>query len=92
MDIYLSTIIDSHNYGTVLQAAATSDLLSPYGDVKVIDYCRPHWTTRAWRTPRTVAQPTPSSSPSKRRCACASTAISAHLSSAVCGFAAQSRF
>lgn len=48
MDIYLSTIIDSHNYGTVLQAAATSDLLSPYGDVKVIDYCRPHWTTRGW--------------------------------------------
>ncbi len=48
MDIYLSTIIDSYNYGTVLQAAATSDLLSSYGNVKVIDYCRPHWTTRGW--------------------------------------------
>lgn len=48
MDIYLSTIIDSYNYGTVLQAAATTDLLSPYGNVRVIDYCRPHWTTRGW--------------------------------------------
>lgn len=48
VDIYLSTIIDSYNYGTVLQAAATSDLLSEYGNVRVIDYCRPHWTTRGW--------------------------------------------
>lgn len=48
MDIYLSTIIDSYNYGTVLQAAATADLLSLYGNVRVIDYCRPHWTTRGW--------------------------------------------
>lgn len=46
--IYVSTIIDSHNYGTVLQAVATRDALSPYGRPIFIDYCRPHWTTKGW--------------------------------------------
>ena len=46
--IYVSTIIDSHNYGTVLQAVATRDVLSRYGRPVFIDYCRPHWTTKGW--------------------------------------------
>lgn len=46
--IYVSTIIDSHNYGTVLQAVATRDALSRYGHPVFIDYCRPHWTTKGW--------------------------------------------
>lgn len=46
--IYVSTIIDSHNYGTVLQAVATRDALSRYGRPVFIDYCRPHWTTKGW--------------------------------------------
>lgn len=46
--IYVSTIIDSHNYGTVLQAVATRDALSSYGRPIFIDYCRPHWTTKGW--------------------------------------------
>lgn len=47
-DIYVSTIIDSHNYGTVLQAVATRDVLARYGHPVFIDYCRPHWTTKGW--------------------------------------------
>lgn len=47
-DIYVSTIIDSHNYGTVLQAVATRDVLERYGRPVFIDYCRPHWTTKGW--------------------------------------------
>ena len=47
-DIYVSTIIDSHNYGTVLQAVATRDVLERYGHPVFIDYCRPHWTTKGW--------------------------------------------
>lgn len=46
--IYVSTIIDSHNYGTVLQAVATRDALACYGHPVFIDYCRPHWTTKGW--------------------------------------------
>lgn len=46
--IYVSTIIDSHNYGTVLQAVATRDVLEHYGRPVFIDYCRPHWTTKGW--------------------------------------------
>lgn len=46
--IVVSTIIDSHNYGTVLQAVATRDVLSRYGRPVFIDYCRPHWTTKGW--------------------------------------------
>ena len=46
--IYVSTIIDSHNYGTVLQAVATRDLLANYGNPVFIDYCRPQWTRRGW--------------------------------------------
>ena len=45
-DIFVSTIIDSHNYGTVLQAVATRDVLECYGRPVFIDYCRPQWTTR----------------------------------------------
>ena len=47
-DIYVSTIIDSHNYGTVLQAVATRDVLEGYGHPIFIDYCRPQWTTKGW--------------------------------------------
>lgn len=48
IDIYVSTIIDSHNYGTVLQAVATRDVLERYGRPVFIDYCRPQWTTAGW--------------------------------------------
>ncbi|KAA8820751.1 polysaccharide pyruvyl transferase family protein [Bifidobacterium vespertilionis] len=44
-NIYVSTIIDSYNYGTVLQAVATRDVLSEYGKPYFIDYCRPDWTS-----------------------------------------------
>lgn len=47
--IIVSTIIDSHNYGTVLQAVATNDALMPYGDPCFVDYCRPQWTRKGWR-------------------------------------------
>ena len=47
-DIYVATIIDSHNYGTVMQAVATRDVLSHYGRPLFIDYCRPHWTRTGW--------------------------------------------
>lgn len=47
-DIYVATIIDSHNYGTVLQAVATRDVLSRYGRPLFVDYCRPQWTHRGW--------------------------------------------
>lgn len=47
-DIYVSTIIDSYNYGTVLQAVATDDVLSRFGRPLFIDYCRPHWTRKGW--------------------------------------------
>lgn len=47
-DIYVATIIDSHNYGTVMQAVATRDVLSRYGRPLFIDYCRPHWTRSGW--------------------------------------------
>ena len=43
-----ATIIDSHNYGTVLQAVATRDVFEHYGHPVFIDYCRPHWTTKGW--------------------------------------------
>jgi hypothetical protein len=42
--ICVSTIIDSYNYGTVLQAVATRDALERYGKPVFIDYCRPQWT------------------------------------------------
>lgn len=47
-DIYVATIIDSHNYGTAMQAVATRDVLSRYGSPFFIDYCRPHWTREGW--------------------------------------------
>lgn len=46
--IYVSTIIDSHNYGTVLQAVATRDILGRYGRPVFVDYCRPQWTRSGW--------------------------------------------
>jgi hypothetical protein len=42
--IYVSTIIDTFNYGTVMQAVATRDVLSAYGGPVFIDYYRPQWT------------------------------------------------
>ena len=45
-NIYVSTIIDSYNYGTVLQAAATRDVLEPYGKPLFVDYCREAWTRK----------------------------------------------
>lgn len=51
-DIYVSTIIDSHNYGTVLQAVATRDVLEGYGHPVFIDYCRPQWTVKGWAKSR----------------------------------------
>lgn len=47
--IYVSTIIDSYNYGTVLQAVATRDVLGPYGKPLFIDYCREAWTHEGLR-------------------------------------------
>ena len=47
-DIFIATIIDSHNYGTVMQAVATREVLSHYGRPYFIDYCRPHWTRVGW--------------------------------------------
>lgn len=47
-DIYIATIIDSYNYGTVLQAVATSDILSSYGNPLFVDYCRTDWTWFGW--------------------------------------------
>ena len=48
-DIYVSTIIDSHNYGTVMQAVATKEALTPYGRPLFIDYTRPDWTAQGLR-------------------------------------------
>jgi len=48
-NIYVSTIIDSYNYGTVLQAVATRDVLGPYGKPLFIDYCREAWTHEGLR-------------------------------------------
>ena len=47
-DIYVSTIIDSYNYGTVLQAVATHDVLTSYGNPLFVDYCGPDWTWSGW--------------------------------------------
>lgn len=41
--IYVVTIIDSYNYGTVLQAVATRSVLEKLGDTKFVDYCRTYW-------------------------------------------------
>jgi hypothetical protein len=43
--IYVSTIIDTFNYGTAMQAVATRDVLSAYGRPIFIDYYRPQWTS-----------------------------------------------
>lgn len=44
--IYIATIIDTYNYGTVLQAVATQDLILPYGDPLFVDYRRPEFSDR----------------------------------------------
>lgn len=46
--IFVSTIIDSHNYGTVLQAVATNDILTEYGTPVFIDYRRREWENSFW--------------------------------------------
>lgn len=46
--IYVATIVDSYNYGTVLQALATNNILSEYGTPCFVDYKRPQWTTSGW--------------------------------------------
>ena len=46
--IYVATIIDSYNYGTVLQAVATRDVLERYGQPVFIDHCRYNWTWPGW--------------------------------------------
>ncbi len=46
--IYVATIIDSHNYGTTLQAVATRDALEEYGRPIFVDYCRSQWTRGGW--------------------------------------------
>ncbi len=46
--IYVATIIDSYNYGTVLQALATNNILSEYGTPCFVNYKRPQWTTSGW--------------------------------------------
>ena len=43
--IYVSTIIDTFNYGTAMQAVATRNVLSAYGRPIFIDYYRPQWTS-----------------------------------------------
>lgn len=48
--IYVSTIIDTFNYGTVMQAVATRDVLSAYGRPIFIDYYRPQWTSDGHKT------------------------------------------
>lgn len=42
--IYIATIIDSYNYGTVLQAVATQEVLDRFGETRFIDYRRAYWT------------------------------------------------
>lgn len=42
--IIVSTIIDSFNYGTVMQAVATKSILEDYGRPVFVDYQRPWWT------------------------------------------------
>ena len=42
MKIGLVTIHASYNYGAILQAYATQQLLRNYGEVKVINYSNPH--------------------------------------------------
>ena len=42
--IYVATIIDSYNYGTVLQAVATRGVLDKLGETKFVDYRRSYWT------------------------------------------------
>ncbi len=46
--IYVATIIDSYNYGTTLQAIATKDVLTRFGETFFVDYRREYWTTLGW--------------------------------------------
>ena len=41
--IYIATIIDSYNYGTVLQAVATRGVLDKLGQTVFVDYRRAYW-------------------------------------------------
>ena len=46
--IYVATIIDSYNYGTVLQTVATREALQRRGRPVFIDHCRSSWTWPGW--------------------------------------------
>jgi hypothetical protein len=48
--IYVATIIDTFNYGTVMQAVATRDVLQNYGRPVFVDYYRPQWTPEGHRS------------------------------------------
>lgn len=48
LKIVVATVLDSPNYGSVLQAIATRELLNPYGDVVFADYRRPQTTWKGW--------------------------------------------
>lgn len=54
--IVVATIIDTHNYGTVLQAAATRSVLEAYGAPAFVDYCRPEFTRAGWAAERMAAE------------------------------------
>lgn len=47
--IIVSTIIDSFNYGTVLQALATNEIMGKYGKPIFVDYIRRQWTYKGWK-------------------------------------------
>lgn len=47
--IIVATIIDSFNYGTVMQALATNETLKHYGEVSFVDYVRKQWTYNGWK-------------------------------------------
>ena len=46
--IYVSTILDAYNYGTIVQALATKEILGAFGSVRFLDYLREQWTWRGW--------------------------------------------
>lgn len=56
MRLCVATIIDAHNYGTVLQAVATRDVLEAYGEPVFVDYCRPEYTRCGWARERMKAE------------------------------------
>lgn len=55
----VATIIDTHNYGTVLQAIATREILRGYGEPIFADYCRPEYTNIGWARVRLKTEGNP---------------------------------